>query len=111
SEYVPVDRTEDDGDDEDAARVAEDLDQISMTHSTDAPASRLRLDLDLPAAAEDDIPLGEGRRLPEWDWRRAALRPDHCRIIPMLARDAPPAALPDHLAPVAIRLRKRFEAL
>jgi nitric oxide reductase NorD protein len=111
SEYVPVDRTEDDSDDEDAARVAEDLDQISLTHGADAPASRLRLDLDLPAAAEDDLPLGEGRLLPEWDWRRAALRPDYCRIIPMLARDAPPAALPDQLAPVAARLRKRFEAL
>lgn len=111
SEYVPVDRTTDDSDDEDAARVAEDLDQLSLTRRGDAPASRLRLDVDLPSAAEDDIPLGEGRRLPEWDWRRNVLRPNHCRIVPMLARDAPPAPLPDRLAPMAARLRKRFEVL
>ncbi|MDN5870148.1 MAG: VWA domain-containing protein [Nitrococcus sp.] len=111
SEYVPVDRTTDDSDDEDAARVAEDLDRISLTRSAQAPASRLRLELDLPSAAEDEIPLEEGRRLPEWDWRRGMLRPDHCRIVPVFARDVPPALLPERLAPVAARLRQRFEAL
>lgn len=111
SEYVPVDRTIDDGDDEDAARVAQDLDRLSLTRTGEAPASRIKLDLDLPAAAEDDIPLGDGRLLPEWDWRRGLLRPRHCRVIPMVAREAPAAPLPPHLAGDARALRQRFQAL
>ncbi|GAB2791770.1 VWA domain-containing protein [Halomonas shantousis] len=111
SEYVPVDRTTDDSEDEDAAKIAEDLDRISLARRATAPASRLRLDLDLPASAEDDIPLGEGRLLPEWDWRRNVLRERHCRVIPMLSRDAAPAPLPARLQPTAAQLRKRFEAL
>lgn len=111
SEYLPVDRTVDDGDDPDAARVAEDLDKLSLSRSGTAPASRLKIDLDLPRAADDDIPLTDGRLLPEWDWRRGVLLPRHCRVIPMLPRDAEPAGLPPHLAAGARRLRRRFEAV
>lgn len=111
SEYVPVDRTSDDSEDDDSARVAEDLDTISLARRGQTLASRLRLDLDLPTAAEDDIALGEGRLLPEWDWRRRELRPRHCRVIPMLSRKAIPAALPEHLRPTAARLRRHFQAL
>lgn len=111
SEYVPVDRTVDDEEDEDAARIAEDLDRISITRSGTAPASRLRLDLDLPATAEDDIPLTDGRLLPEWDWRSQTLRENYCRVIPMLPRDAEPGPLPEYLRGPAQKLRRRFEAL
>ncbi|MCS4503776.1 hypothetical protein KBTX_03824 [wastewater metagenome] len=111
SEYVPVDRTVDDSEDEDAPRVAEDLDRLSLSRTGTAPASRLRLDLDLPAAGDDDTPLGDGRLLPEWDWRRGELRPRHCRVVPLLPRDAAPMAIPTHLAAPAARLRRRFEAL
>jgi len=111
SEYVPVDRTADDTEEEEAERVAEDLDVISLARRNDATASRLRLDLDLPAAAEDDIPLSDGRLLPEWDWRRGELRPRHCRVIPMLSREAEPAALPERLRPTAAELRRRFQVL
>lgn len=111
SEYIPVDRTVDDSEDEDAGRVAEDLDKLSLSRTGEAPASRIKLDLDLPAVAEDDIPLSDGRLLPEWDWRRRLLRPRHCRVIPLLPRDAAPCPLPTHLARNARQLRSRFETL
>lgn len=111
SEFVPVDRTVDDSDDDDADRVAEDLDHLSLSRHGDAGASRLKLDLDLPSAAEDDIPLGEGMLLPEWDWRKQQLIPRHCRVIPMLPKDATPCALPDRLQAMARPLRRRFEIL
>lgn len=111
SEFVPVDRTVDDSDDDDADRVAEDLDHLTLSRHGDAGASRLRLDLDLPSAAEDDIPLGEGCLLPEWDWRKELLIPRHCKVIPMLPKNAVPCDLPSRLQPLAAELRRRFEAL
>ena len=111
SEFVPVDRTVDDSEDDDADRVAEDLDHLSLSRHGEAGASRLRLDLDLPSAAEDDIPLGEGCLLPEWDWRKEQLIPRHCKVIPMLPKNAVPCALPSRLQPLAAELRRRFEAL
>lgn len=111
SEYVPVDRTTDEDDDPDAAQVAEDLDSISLGRERTPLRSRLRLDLDLPAAEEDDLRLGPGIRLPEWDFRRQAYRPDHVALQPMVSREAAPAALPAHLAPTAARLRRAFQTL
>ena len=111
SEYVPVDRTTDEDDDPDAAQVAEDLDSISLGRERTPLRSRLRLDLDLPAAEEDDLRLGPGIRLPEWDFRRQDYRPDHVALLPMVAREAAPAPLPAHLAPTAARLRRAFQAL
>ncbi|GAB4364153.1 MAG: VWA domain-containing protein [Methylohalobius crimeensis] len=111
SEYISLDRTVDDGEDRDAQRVAEDLDKLSLTRKGSAPASRIKLDLDLPAASEDDIPLTDGRLLPEWDWRRRLLRPRHCRVIPLLPRDASPRPLPAKLASPARRLRSHFRNL
>ena len=110
SEFIPLDRTADD-DDEDAERTADDLDHLSIARNPSTTASRVRIDLDLPSAAEDDIPLGGGILLPEWDWREGVLRPAHCRVIPMLPRDAQPAALPPRLMRAATELRRRFESL
>jgi nitric oxide reductase NorD protein len=49
--------------------------------------------------------------LPEWDWKQQRLIPDHCRIVPMLAADAQPQALPESLSRTARRLRNQFQAL
>ncbi|WP_022963840.1 nitric oxide reductase activation protein NorD [Halopseudomonas pelagia] len=111
SEFVPVDRTLDDSEDDEADRVAEDLDHLSLSRHGDAGASRLKLDLDLPSAAEDDIPLGAGMLLPEWDWRKQLMVPRYCRVIPMLPKDATPCALPDRLQAMGQQLRRRFEVL
>src|SRR5690606_19141195 len=72
---------------------------------------RIRFDLDLPAAAQDDLPLGPGIALPEWDHRKQILLKDYCRLQPLLAADAAPAELPARLAPTARRLRNQFQAL
>lgn len=109
-EFVNVDR-ETEEDDSDAATAAEELDVISVTRDKRTVASRLRFDLDLPSAHYDDIPLGEGIPLPEWDYRQRALRPDYCHLQPMTARGATPQELPAHLRRTARRLRQQFEAL
>jgi len=112
AEYVKVDRSTDENEDMEAAeQAAEDLDALSVARDTKTAAKRIRFDLDLPAEASDDLSVGEGILLPEWDYRRAALRPACCRIQPMTARDAAPAELPEGLRPLARRLRAQFESL
>jgi len=111
AEYAKVDRTADDGDDEDARRTADDLEVMSVARDQQPAASRLRFDLDLPGEAHDDIHLGDGIPLPEWDFKRGALLPDHCRLQPLLARDAAPRELPPRLRGQARRLRAQFESL
>ena len=110
TEYVAVDRTEDENAD-DAKSSIEDLDVLSMSRTRNKIAAKLRFDLDLPSEEHDDVKLGEGIPLPEWDYRSAQLLADHCRLQPMQARDISDTELPAHLRSKARRLRSVFEAL
>ncbi len=111
AEFVRVNRPDDDDPDADPARKADEMDVLSVASDGDSTASRVRFDLDLPSASEDDLPLGPGIKLPEWDYRKGALLPDHCRVQEMLARRAAPCELPSALRRDAQRLRRHFEIL
>ena len=111
-EFVNVDRGSEDEDDLDRAEsIARDLDQLAVSRDAKRAAATLKFDLDLPAEAEDDLVIGEGIRLPEWDWKRQCLMPDYCRIVRMIAADACPQPLPERLRRTAHRLRNQFQAL
>lgn len=110
-EYIKVDRPTDEDDDPGAADLARDMQQLHVARDGKTSVSRIRLDLDLPAAAYDDRPLGGAITLPEWDWKRERLVPDHCRLQPMLPRDGRPRPLPEALRPQARRLRHQFAEL
>jgi nitric oxide reductase NorD protein len=111
AEYVKVNRSQDDDPDTNAAQAAADIDTLSVAQDSERVASRVRFDLDLPAAAEDDLPLGPGISLPEWDYRQQTLKPDYCRLQPMVSRQAEAVDLPERLRPHARRLRSQFAAL
>ncbi len=111
AEYLKVHRATDEDDDENAADTARDMDVITVARDQQSSATRLRLDLDLPSAAYDDIPLAGAITVPEWDWRKQQLLPDHCRIQPMLPRDSRPQPLPAALQRTARKLRGQFAAL
>ena len=111
-EFVRVDRGSEDEDDlARAEAVARDIDRLAVSRNGKRAAATLKFDLDLPAEADDDTVIGAGIRLPEWDWKRQRLLPDHCRIVPMLAADAQSCELPGHLRRTAKRLRNLFQAL
>lgn len=111
-EFVQVDRdTEEEENLEDAEGAARDLDTLAVARQRRAAAARLKFDLELPAEADDDLVIADGLYLPEWDWERRRLQPDHCRVVELLADDAPPAPLPQRLAHTAARLRRQFQAL
>jgi len=111
AEYVKVNRSQDDEPDGKAAKAAESMDQLDVAQDGERVASRVRFDLDLPAAAEDDLPLGAGIPLPEWDFRKQLLQPDYCRLQAMESRHVEPIPLPERLRPHARRLRNQFAAL
>ena len=111
SEYVKVDRSSIEDSDDDVARTADDMDQITLSQDSETTASKIRLDLDLPSTQYDDIVLGEGIPVDEWDYKQQRLQRDHCRIIPMLAREAEAMSLPPKLRSQARKIRRHFEML
>ena len=135
SEFVRVNRTGDDEDNQDHSQVADDLEELHLAHRKpgETLAARIKFDLDLPSASADDLPAGEGEPLPEWDYKRGVLLADHCRVQRLRARDpvqeslagtasgslparagqgqggAPPPST--ELQRTARQVRRRFEAL
>ena len=120
SEFVPVDRAGDDTDEEDAESVAEDLDVISVSKNRQAASSSIKFDLDLPSNDHDDLHLGDGILLPEWDYRSQKYLQDFCCLQPMIngldrgeSEDETQdyGVLPPHLVADAAKLRRQFSGL
>lgn len=111
TEHIQLDRQNDDSDNPDASRVAEDLDELALSRQRMRKGGGLKLDLDLPAAENDDIPFGPGIRLPEWDYRKQHLQEDFVNLQMMIPQGSEPLGLPARLAPLARRLRRQFEHL
>lgn len=111
SEMVRLDRGTDDEADPNATAAANDMDQLSVARGEQTTASRVKFDLDLPSAANDDLPLGPGRKTPEWDWRKRVLLPDHCAVQCSVARPGEPYVAPQALRATARRVRRRLEVL
>jgi len=113
SEFVKLDRGSDDTDedDEENQRVVEDLDTITLSQQQDQKSARVKIDLDLPSASEDDIPIGEGIKLPEWNYKKQLLEVDRCILQPMLPKDSYPKKLPLKLQKTAKVIQAQFEQL
>jgi nitric oxide reductase NorD protein len=112
TEYINVNRPQDEEDDiESAALAAEDMDSMTVARDGETTVAKLRFDLDLPPAGEDDTPLGEGIPLPEWDYKKQVMQPDYCRLQELISQQAPPCELPPQLRCTARRLRSQFQAL
>lgn len=111
SEYVKVNRQTDDDDDGNAIKAADDMDSLAITADGQTSAARVKFDLDLPGAAQDDLPLGDGVRLPEWHWKTQTLVPDHCAAQLLEARQPEPYVPPEHLKVTARRIRRKLEVL
>ncbi|HPW28160.1 MAG TPA: VWA domain-containing protein, partial [Rhodoferax sp.] len=111
SEMVQVNRSTDDEDDGNAMAAANDMDKLSVAPDGESLASRVKFDLDLPSASADDQPMGPGIRLPEWNYRKGVLQPEHCAVQAMEVRNAPAYTPPASLRLTAKRLRRRLEVL
>ncbi len=112
AEMMNIPRPVDD-DDEDAARqAADDMEEIALAQHQRKPSTRLKLDLDLASAAVDAAPLTAVLTYPEWDHRRRAYHPAHCRVLAEPAPEDGEDWTPDEAARRRIRqVRRQFEAL
>lgn len=111
SELIKVNRSTDDEDDGNAVAAANDMEKLSIAPDGKTLASRVKFDLDLPSTSADDLPLGAGLRMPEWDYRRGVLLPDHCLIQRMDVRHSTPFTPPPALRLTARRVRRRLETM
>ncbi len=112
ADFVKVDRAPDDDANPGAGRAAENMEQLAIADNDGRRvASKVRFDLDLPSAAADDLPVGEGIALPEWDYRRQQLKPGWCRLQMLESRHAVPQPLPERLRHAARKLRGQFASL
>lgn len=113
SEFSQLDRGSDDSDDdeEETLKVAEDLDKITLSKQQQQKSASIKIDMDLPSAMEDDIPLGDGLKLPEWDYKKEQLVGDRCLLLPMLPKNSEAAKLPLRLQKIAKIIQAQFEQL
>ncbi|MBF0247756.1 MAG: VWA domain-containing protein [Alphaproteobacteria bacterium] len=112
AEMVNVNRPIDDDEDEDPMRAANDLDQITLSKNDRKTASKVRLDMDLPAGAVDDTRLRAQITYPEWDYRKKSYHPDHCAVHAGAVMDEGEDWKPDEATLKRIRkVRRQFEAL
>jgi len=112
AQYLKVDRgTEENDDMSEAKREADEMEVLSVARDNRATVQRIRFDLDLPAGENDDLPLGEGVFLPEWDHRQQRLVEQACIAKPMVSAHAEARSSPAHLKSTVRKLREQFLAL
>lgn len=113
AEMMNINRRVEDDDLDTAKKAAEDHEEVVLGQLSKAPATKLKLHLDLAPEDVDHERIAGAFTYPEWDVRRGVYLPDHCRV---LAAPVTPAAeyagITDDAARRRIRAVKRqFEAL
>lgn len=111
TEQVNLDRPQDEDDDDDPEQIAADLDLITVSRQRKATAAKVKFDLDLPAEENDELSLGPGIRLPEWNYKKSRLVPDACLLQPMLTENVAPVELPSHLVKTSHEVKQLFATL
>ena len=112
AEMVNVNRLIDDEEDKNAKSNAEQMDEITLSPNQQRAASQLKMDLDLsPAAASGEQLRGE-HTYPEWNYRKHAHQPNHCRVLSGLHQQEGDHSVIDQATRRRInRVRRQFEAL
>lgn len=107
-ESLNLNRMVDQSDDEDAAKAADDQDNITLSRHDQRAKSRLKLHLDMAPEDADHEAIADALTYPEWDAASRSYLPDHVRVL----EAAPEARAPFRPDPARIaRVRKQFEAL
>ncbi len=114
TEFLNLNRRIEDDDEDTARKAAEDQEEIGLAQVSKAPATRLKLHLDLAPEDVDREALSGVQLYPEWDTRTKAYLPAHARVLTSRAEPAAevPAFRADPKAQARIRaVRRQFEAL
>ena len=113
AEFLNINRRVEDDDFDNAKKAAEDHDEITLGQVSKAPATRLKLHLDLAPEDVDRERIADIFTYPEWDARAGAYLPDHTRVLAApVVLDADQQTSFDEAAQRRIRaVRRQFEAL
>ncbi|MBK8629150.1 MAG: nitric oxide reductase D protein [Sphingomonadales bacterium] len=113
AEFLNLNRRIEDDENDDAKKAADDQDEIGLGQTSKAPATRLKLHLDL--APEDVDREGVSGRFvyPEWDCRTNAYIPAHACVLASRQAAVVGTALPSDAATQRRikAVRRQFEAL
>lgn len=111
-EFLNINRSVEDEDEDVAKKAAEDLDQVSLAKHSKSAKTKLKFHLDLAPRDIDRARLIGTHTYPEWDWKSASYLPDHTRVEERLAEEGDDSALD---APRTRRrigaVKRQFEAL
>jgi len=112
AEMVNVNRHVEDDDEDDARKAADQLDHLTLSKHKKPTASRLKMELDLPAEQVVAERLRAPLTYPEWHHRKRVWLPDHCAVYTSVAPRRPLEWQPDEATRRRIRrVRRQFEAL
>jgi nitric oxide reductase NorD protein len=114
AEFLNLNRRVDDDDPDNAKKAADDQDEIGLGQISKAPATRLKLHLDLAPEDVDRERLAGSHTYPEWDARSGSYLPDHVRVLHSIAEagDCVPSFREYPRAMRRIRhVKRQFEAL
>lgn len=112
AEFLNLNRRVEDDDEDSARKAADDQEEMGLGQVSKAPATRLKLHLDLAPEDADREALAGVSLYPEWDVRRGAYLPDHVRVLSSPADEEASDSLFDPAAQARIRMvRRQFEAL
>lgn len=107
-ESLNLNRMVDQSDEDDAAKAADDQDNITLSRHDQRTKTRLKLHLDMAPEDADHEAIAEALTYPEWDAATRTYLPDHTRVL-----EAEPQAR-CHFRPDPVRLarvRQQFETL
>lgn len=114
TEFLNLNRRVEDDDEDTAKKAADDQEEIGLAQVSKAPATRLKLHLDLAPEDVDREQISGQFTYPEWDVRTASYLSSHARVLHSRAdaSDATPPFRADPRAAARIRaVRRQFEAL
>lgn len=106
AELMNINRRVEDDDLDNAKKAADDHEEIVLGQISKAPATKLKLHLDLAPEDVDRERIAGRFTYPEWDARGGVWMPDHCRVLA-----APVEPVPDHAGVSDPAARRRIEAV
>ncbi len=114
AEFVNLNRRVEDDENDDAKKAADDQDEIGLGQISKAPATRLKLHLDLAPEDVDREAISGEHLYPEWDVRTGQYMPAHVRVLSSRLEITPEGEIFQHDQRTRARIqavRRQFEAL
>lgn len=110
-EQVNVDRSEDDSFDEDALYNATDLDEITLGRKKANLNARIKMDLDIETRVSEEVFLGKGFYLDEWDYKKNDYLKNYVCIKTIINDNIKAISLPSRLKKIVKRVQNELDLM